>query len=377
MHAPKLIVAAGCLGLCVAMTGTCGAEGSSPYPASLDAGCIAYYGFDGDDPGGDMTGNGWDGLSAGVDFVTGVVGRAAAFNGTGGIIVDAFRNLAWGEEFSISLWYNRPSAAGPGYLPLVGNGVDEDASWSITCGGENGGRVIWAMVETSPVTRSPDFTPSPAELDIWHHVVLIYTRGRAAIFVDGAAQLALQEERGAIHVMDQPLQIACVKVQGQWRRSKILVDEVRLYNRALSGEEINQLGANVLASSSVPAGERPAIRKVSPNILPGSSAAPAGHMPGQAPAIAPQTPSVAPPAVTPREPSPQGGAMVTPATAPRGKVGGPAAAEPPPATWWTDEQASGVSTTSDCCVVYQTWIELWRQGQKQAVIDDLNRLSGP
>lgn len=345
----------------------------SPYPESVRVGCMAYYGFDDSDPGYDMTGNGWDGIASGLSIIPGVRGNAASFDGTAGMLVESFRNIAWGEELSISLWFRRSSQAEGGYLPIISNGLDNDASWSITSGGEEGGRVLWAKFEFGDAknsSQSVNFMPGRAELDVWHHVALIYNHGRSYVFVDGIPQLALQEGRGQIRTMDRPLQIACLFFRNTWRRPKIDVDEIRIYNRVLSGAEINILAADTLEASSLSPSERPTVRRLSANVIPTGARAPAGQIPSRATLDIGAGSEAEASIERSREPTPSG---LTPDRVTRGSA---APVEPQqPSVWWTDTKESGVQASDSCCDILDKWKNLWRTGQKQAVIDDLNRLS--
>jgi len=345
----------------------------SPYPESVRVGCMAYYGFDDPDPGRDMTGNGWDGIASGLSIIPGVRGNAASFDGTAGMLVDSFRNIAWGEELSISLWFRRSSRAEGGYLPIISNGLDDNASWSITSGGEEGGRVLWAKIElgdTRNSSKSVSFMPGRAELDVWHHVALIYNHGRSYFFVDGIPQLALQEGQGPIRTMDRPLQIACLFFRNAWRRAALDIDEIRIYNRVLSGTEVNILAADTLEASSVPPSERPVVRRLSANVIPTGARAPAGQMPTRATLDVGAGSEGESSTEISREPMSSG---LTPDRVPRGSAA-PVAPQQS-SVWWTETKESGVQASDSCCDILDKWKNLWRTGQKQAVIDDLNRLS--
>ena len=289
------------------------------------------------------------------------------------MIVDAFQNMAWGEELTVSLWFKRDASGAGGYQTLLNNGYDSEASWSLTTSPQGGGIAVWGLIETEPFERKANFVPASAAFNVWHHVALIYNSGRSYIFVDGVPQLALRENSGPIRVMDQPLFIACLKFQKNWRRSTVTLDEIRIYNRALSANEVNMLGADTAAASTLPADERATVRRIPSAMISQGTGAPAGRMPSQPPSASSEavSPSAATVPVTPQR------AGVTASTAPRQPPAGVPQSKPEPSVWWTDTQESGVKSTDDCCVILDTWKELWRTGQKQAVIDDLNKLTAP
>ena len=105
---------------------------------TLAAGLLARYSFDDSaNPAGDDSGNGHNGVTeGGVTFVPGGGdhGTVASFDGTGRIVVDSFINWAWGNAFSVSVWFNRGCLneacfGGPrcdgNYMGIVSNGYCE------------------------------------------------------------------------------------------------------------------------------------------------------------------------------------------------------------------------------------------------------------
>lgn len=331
------------------------------YPPSLEVGLIAYYGFEATDPAQDMSGNGWNGLASGLSLIPGVVGKAASFDGTGGLLVDAFRNVEWGEEFSLSLWVKRPKTASKGYLSVIGNyGFDDSyfSSFAISLGSEDGGRRLWVYMQDESDEKNPNFMPGNIDLDKWHHLVLMYDYGKSRLFVDGVEQMSFVTRRGPLRVMNEPLQIACTKFLNKWRRSDLQLDEIRLYNRVLSLDEINELGIDAMEASSLPASERPEMVRLATS-----------------PAAVEAKPIMPP--RQPRRPAMQRAPAASPPVAPSPRGGNPASSSSQGSSaWWTESEPSGLADTTDARVILETWKELWRTGQKQAVIDDLNRMAG-
>ena len=64
-----------------------------------------------------------------MSFVdTGISGKSAEFDGTGRIVVSAFRNWAWGSHFAVSAWFLRDPRGQGNYVGIVNNGYSTHGS---------------------------------------------------------------------------------------------------------------------------------------------------------------------------------------------------------------------------------------------------------
>ena len=110
----------------------------------------AYYPFD-DDTAADMSGNNRDGTwDQGTEtYGEGIMGRAASFDGSSRIVVDAFANFAWGDQFTISLWFNRAGCDGNYQGIANGGGYHAEGSWEIRMGREGGCSSVGGGVVTA------------------------------------------------------------------------------------------------------------------------------------------------------------------------------------------------------------------------------------
>src|SRR5206468_1976304 len=77
--------------------------------------------------------------------------------------------------------------------------------------------------------------PSALPLNIWSHVAVTFDGATMRLYVNGA-QVASQAAAGAIAASNGALRIGGNAVWGEYFRG--LIDEVRIYNRPLSGGEI-------------------------------------------------------------------------------------------------------------------------------------------
>ena len=106
----------------------------------------------------DSSGNHRDGVIQGGVTINerGVSGPCAQFDGTGRIVVSAFRNFGWGNHFTASVWFQRTANDG-NYQGIVSNGYGHHGSWEIRMGRENGGTMLGggvSLVDTFALRNS-------------------------------------------------------------------------------------------------------------------------------------------------------------------------------------------------------------------------------
>ena len=183
-------------------------------------GLQAKYTFD--DPtniGADTSGNGRNGAVMGSVRVvegggyergtgSGYGGMAASFDGNSGYIVSsAFENYDWGDEFTLSFWFNRgcttmDCGSGPGptddpaddvprspicnnnYAGLVSNGYYTGASFEVRVGREQGCTKLGGGVVTVVNGVPWDHDNMVATLGEWHHVTMIYDTTNLHFYLD-------------------------------------------------------------------------------------------------------------------------------------------------------------------------------------------------
>lgn len=92
----------------------------------------AYYSFD-DDTANDSSGNGrngvWEGTETYAEGANGE-GRAASFDGSSRILVDAFSGFVFGDQFTVSLFFKRTGGTG-NYQGIVNTGYYGNGAWEI------------------------------------------------------------------------------------------------------------------------------------------------------------------------------------------------------------------------------------------------------
>lgn len=221
-----------------------------PAAAGLNDGLVLYSSFD-DETAADLSGSGNNGTLVGdLQFAEGVRGKALLIEGQnvaasddkqGDRYVDYGKNIQFGtEDFSISLWYkatgessnsalisnkNYKSGANTGFaIGRFGNGINLNTAANNTRGELTAG--------------SEELLQSTIDGQ-WHHVVMSADRdGKLCGYVDG--QPTSQKDISALaqYSMDAGYPLV-VGASGSYCNGADngLIDEVRVYKRAVSAEE--------------------------------------------------------------------------------------------------------------------------------------------
>ena len=202
---------------------------------NLNNGLVAYYPFNGN--ANDMSGNGNNGVGYnGVTYAGGVFGLAASFDG-----VDDFVRVP------MSLRIQYPLTVSMCVNPTVNDFWSSDNSIASGMGYNNTDNKFYFKILTSnnPYTSNPAaFSSSDNE---WHHVVWVYDGVMLKGFVDGNEAVSVPRTGSLLYGQfgqfdDTTIGSYCSGPPcGLQSSFKGLIDEVRIYNRALSEAEIQQL----------------------------------------------------------------------------------------------------------------------------------------
>ena len=200
-----------------------------PTEPSTD-GLVAYYTMDNNVQ--DQSGNGLNGtLMGNPTFVAGKAGLALSLDGQNDY-VDC--NNAAGfditDEITLSAWVNTNDAGNDEHNPFVGKG---DQSYAIKHATSNAieffiyDNASWQTIQ-SPITSSFN--------GVWHHVAGTYDGTQLKLYIDGGLA-AMMNYEGSIASSTYPVNIGR-NSQETDRLYEGSIDEVRIYNRALSEGEI-------------------------------------------------------------------------------------------------------------------------------------------
>jgi glucose/arabinose dehydrogenase len=203
-------------------------------PVTGQSGLVAAYAFN-EGAGGttvDATGKGHIGSLVGATWTTaGKNGNALSFNGTSNLVSIADANdldlstgltmEAWVRPTTLSGWRSVALKEAPGGLAYALYAHD------------NAPRPAGTLNTGGIDINVPGTAALP--LSTWTHLALTYDGSNARLYVNGG-QVGVIAAPGALRSTGNPLTIGGNNIWGEWFAGQI--DDVRIYNRALSAGEI-------------------------------------------------------------------------------------------------------------------------------------------
>ena len=201
---------------------------------AVDDGLVAYWTFnekDGD-TASDLTGNGHDGSLIGdPQWVDGYFGGALEFNQAGDEVNVPFHADLNQETFTICAWANvEPGSRG--YRAVVSSRDTPPQSGYIFYVTPNNKWEFWTGSNTWNKITGPDMKPGE-----WEHIAGIYTDGKQKFYVNGE----LVGEKDSALTLNQAQELLIGAGANEKDHDfffKGMIDEVRIYDRELSVDEI-------------------------------------------------------------------------------------------------------------------------------------------
>jgi glucose/arabinose dehydrogenase/fibronectin type 3 domain-containing protein len=196
----------------------------------------------------DASGNNNTATLQGATWSTaGKYGNALSFNGTSSIVrVASAASLNLSSAMTLSAWVN-PAASQSGWRTIMQKQVDayflnasNDSGPLRPSGGATFGGSTQFVTST---TANP--------VNTWTHVALTYDGSIVRLYVNGT-QVATRAQTGAIQTSSNPLWIGGNQPYGEFFNG--LIDEARIYNRALSQAEIQSDMNTPLNWTGLPSG---------------------------------------------------------------------------------------------------------------------------
>jgi hypothetical protein len=223
--------------------------------SSLSAGLVAYYPFDGDAL--DHSGNANNCTVMGATPTSDRFGQsnsAYLFKATAYMDCGNGPSIDITGDLTLSVWLNADSASLTGSNVLVigrwlgpttdtsyGLGIENNDFTSLGCGPNHGALMVVSPDGVgTPVSGELACATSPLSAATWHHMAGVFQAGiRIAVYVDGQAltdnrqSIVTSIHNGTTHLMIGVNQEPPNNVYFQG-----VLDEMRVYNRALSAAEI-------------------------------------------------------------------------------------------------------------------------------------------
>lgn len=191
-------------------------------------GLVSYYALEG---GAFDDGVGNQGSVVNATLTSGQIRDAYAFNGNGAYVaVNDSNSLDFTGNFTLSAWI-KPAKATQGYV------VEKQGAYMLQfISGTNttqGGIYIagtWTALATS----------SAIPLNTWSHVVFTYNKSNAIIYINGVSS-GTGSSTSNIDTNNNPLWIGAKNSTDRTRDFNGSIDEVGIWNRALTSTEVTQL----------------------------------------------------------------------------------------------------------------------------------------
>ena len=204
-------------------------------------GLVAYYPFDKGDVTAELAMDvvgGNDGIISGAPAaVAGRVGDALKFNGT-----DDFISLGkdfmegWGS-LTVEAWIN--IADFPHDLKIIGSGKKLALEIDPT---EN--KIRWVVRLAEWGWQTGIFSEEPVKANTWYHVAGTYDGKSENIYVNGKKVATVSSMPGTLNIRDDDMLIGAYSA-GHAGKFSGIIDEVKIYNRALSEKELLENFADV------------------------------------------------------------------------------------------------------------------------------------
>lgn len=209
----------------------------------LTNGLVGYYSFDGN--ANDGSSNGYNGTATDITYVAdhnGEAGKAASFNGSSSKIVTALHQKGL-TEYTISVWVKVPPSAGTKII-VCHKGVSGQGDGIAITDKSFGLDGDYALRFIEKKTALPT--------DTWYHITGVW-KGSAGTSIDQSQMklyingvladdiniLSAIDTRAVPFDEDTAMVIGRHTAWNQWFNGSI--DELRIYNRALSAKEIKLL----------------------------------------------------------------------------------------------------------------------------------------
>ncbi len=205
--------------------------GASVVDAGINEGLKAFFPLEGN--AHDLTGNGHDGTIFGdPQTVTGSVGSALRFDGNGDYV--STPSFAGQTEGSIAFWFLTDQNTVGEYLSSRSlNGYDD--SDLIISGCEHVNELCAIVFDGSGWSR----LSTTIQPERWYHLAFTWDRTGKRLFLDGELVDQNSNTRAVFH--DLPLEIGRDSYSGGQSYNRGVIDEIRIYDRALLPEEITDL----------------------------------------------------------------------------------------------------------------------------------------
>lgn len=205
------------------------------------------------DVAADSSGNGNNGTIDGAEWVAGKSGNALSFMLGQCVIVPASPSLDLTDEMTVTLWINQAISEGCSRDKAVSKLLDDNqlvAPWHVWSIGVRPGshKVGWKATTNSASDLGID-SASTIELNKWYHIAGTYKSGDMKVYIDGVLEAETKDITGKYPITNGDIWIGkywgggCDDFDG-------IIDEIGIFNKVLSKDDINSVMEQGLAKAS-------------------------------------------------------------------------------------------------------------------------------
>jgi len=188
----------------------------------------------------DVSGNNNDGTAyntngTGMTFSAGKIGAAVQLDGTDDYVEAVHSSTLDFSQLAISMWIKTPAVMGTPYRNIFSKqGADRDFNYYTYT--TDGTKVTSFHLSSGRFGSTLFHMPTAFEPNTWHHVaVTVSSTGMVRYYADGSEFAASQ---GTVGNANNNYPIWIGRADNLWNGS---LDEVRIYNRVLTAEEIQAI----------------------------------------------------------------------------------------------------------------------------------------
>jgi hypothetical protein len=192
-------------------------------------------------------------LNGGVTYATGKAGQAFSFDGADDYVQTDY-NFPFASDFTVAAWV-KPHRMGD--LEFI---VGTEDGFGASCGG-------WSITWNVPASSGKfgftggcgggenwtgSSTAKSYAVDQWHHVVGLFEGATGRIYVDGVLDVEFSRSCAIIAGTNMRMGIYPNRMERVFNGH---IDEVKVYNRALTAREVaNLAGFNFISQTGMPIG---------------------------------------------------------------------------------------------------------------------------
>ena len=163
------------------------------------------------------------------------------------VVIKDEDSLTPGKEFTIAFWIYKRDNGGGGIYKTVdcensSMKTDDRGSYSLQIKPDS------SLVEFTIFESGTDYdsliSSNPISANSWHHIAATFNRSDAKIYIDGVLSGSLGMKATSINNDSHPLRFGCWEQCDKDKHSlkaESILDDVRIYSRALTGYEVKTL----------------------------------------------------------------------------------------------------------------------------------------